>query len=306
MRKIMSSIKNSVFWKNSLLIVLGSFLTAASINVFMVPYKIAPGGVSGIATVIYYLTNQRFPVGTIMLVLNIPLFVLGFKFIGRKFIFRTFFSTILLSVFIDFLEPYTRYFVDNYLVKLEPTPSVPDLFLYSIFGGFLMGLGLGLVFKAGATTGGSDMAARIINHFIANLTMGQLIMVIDTTIIICATIAFNSFHLGMYAIITLYISSIVIDAVLEGVNFAKSVLIISDKSDEIAARIMEVMDRGVTALRGIGMYTGKDKNVLLCIVHRGQLQQLKEMIMEMDSNSFIILTDIREVLGEGFKTYDGN
>jgi uncharacterized membrane-anchored protein YitT (DUF2179 family) len=306
MRKIISSIKNSVFWKNSLLIVLGSFLTAASINVFMVPYKIAPGGVSGIATVIYYLTNQRFPVGTIMLVLNIPLFVLGFKFIGRKFIFRTFFSTILLSVFIDFLEPYTRYFVDNYLVKLEPTPSVPDLFLYSIFGGFLMGLGLGLVFKAGATTGGSDMAARIINHFIANLTMGQLIMIIDTTIIIFATIAFNSFHLGMYAIITLYISSIVIDAVLEGVNFAKSVLIISDKSDEIAARIMEVMDRGVTALRGIGMYTGKDKNVLLCIVHRGQLQQLKEMIMEMDSNSFIILTDIREVLGEGFKTYDGN
>lgn len=306
MKKIFSSIKTKAFWKNSLLIVLGSFITAVSINVFMVPYKIAPGGVSGIATVIYYLTSQKFPVGAIMLVLNIPLFVFGFKFIGRKFIVRTFFSTILLSVFIDFLEPYTRYFVDNYLVKVEPSPSVPDLFLYSIFGGFLMGLGLGMVFKAGATTGGSDLAARIANHFIANLTMGQLIMIIDTAIIICATAAFNSFHLGMYAIITLYISSKVIDAVLEGVNFAKSVFIISDKSDEIAVRIMEVMDRGVTALRGIGMYTGKDKNVLLCIVHRGQLQQLKEIIMELDSNSFIILTDIREVLGEGFKTYDGN
>ncbi|HEY9061942.1 MAG TPA: YitT family protein [Pseudobacteroides sp.] len=306
MKKIFSGIKTNAFWKNSLLIVLGSLITAVSISVFMVPYKIAPGGVSGIATVIYYLTSQKFPVGAIMLVLNIPLFVFGFKFIGRKFIVRTFFSTILLSVFIDFLEPYTRYFVDNYLVKVEPTPSVPDLFLYSIFGGFLMGLGLGMVFKAGATTGGSDLAARIANHFIANLTMGQLIMIIDTAIIICATIAFNSFHLGMYAIITLYISSKVIDAVLEGVNFAKSVLIISDKSDEIAARIMDVMDRGVTALRGIGMYTGKDKNVLLCIVHRGQLQQLKEIIMELDSNSFIILTDIREVLGEGFKTYDGN
>lgn len=305
MKNVMSNIKNNNFWKNSFLIVFGSFLTAASINVFMVPYKIAPGGVSGIATVIYYLSNQKLPVGTIMLILNVPLFILGFRFIGRKFILRTFISTILLSVFIDSLEPYTKYFVENYLVKLEPIPSVPDLFLYSIFGGFLMGLGLGLVFKAGATTGGSDLAARIVNHFIINLTMGQLILIIDTAIIICATIAFNSFHLGMYAIITLYISSKVIDSVLEGVNYAKSVLIISDKADEIASNIMDIMDRGVTALKGIGMYTGKEKNVLLCVLHRGQLQQLKEMVMEIDGNSFMILTDIREVLGEGFKTYEG-
>ncbi len=304
MKKIMAKIKNNNFWKNSFLIVFGSFLTAVSINVFMVPYKIAPGGVSGIATVIYYLSNQKLPVGTIMLILNVPLFILGFRFIGRKFILRTSVSTILLSAFIDFLEPYTNYFVDNYMVKFEP-PEVPDLFLYSIFGGFLMGLGLGLVFKAGATTGGSDLAARIVNHFIINLTMGQLILIIDTAIILCATIAFNSFHLGMYAIITLYISSKVIDSVLEGVNYAKSVLIISDRADDIASRIMDVMDRGVTALKGIGMYTGKEKNVLLCVLHRGQLQQLKEMVMEIDGNSFMILTDIREVLGEGFKTYEG-
>ncbi|MDP4179969.1 MAG: YitT family protein [Bacillota bacterium] len=296
--------KKSELWKAYLLIVVGSFLTAASINVFMVPYKIAPGGVSGIATVIYYISNEKLSVGIIMLMLNVPLFALGFKFIGRKFIVRTFVSTILLSVFIDTLEPYTRYFVENYLVKLEHSPSVPDLLLYSIFGGFIMGAGLGLVFRAGATTGGSDLAARVVNHFVPNLTMGQIIMIIDTSVIIFAAVSFNSFHLAMYAIVTLYISSKVIDAVLEGVNFAKSVLIISDKSDEIAVKIMEELDRGVTSLRGKGMYTGDDKKVLLCVLHRGQLQHLKELVISLDKNSFIILTDIREVLGEGFKTYE--
>jgi uncharacterized membrane-anchored protein YitT (DUF2179 family) len=301
----MVSIKRSLKgWKDYAWIVFGSLLTGASINVFLVPYKIAPGGVSGVATVVYYLSGERFPVGATMLALNIPLFIMGLRYIGRKFIFRTLLSTVLLSVFIDVLEPYTRYFVEHYLVILEKSPSVPDILLYSIFGGFLMGLGLGLVFKYGATTGGTDLAARIINHFIPNLTMGQLILLVDTSVIIFAAVSFGSFHLGMYAIVSLYISIKVIDAILEGVNFAKAVLIISDKSDEISKRILCDLDRGVTALNGKGMYTGHDKQVLLCVLHRGQLQVLKEIVWEVDKEAFIILTDIREVLGEGFKTYD--
>jgi uncharacterized membrane-anchored protein YitT (DUF2179 family) len=301
----MVSIKRSLKgWKDYAWIVFGSLLTGASINVFLVPYKIAPGGVSGVATVVYYLSGERFPVGATMLALNIPLFIMGLRYIGRKFIFRTLLSTVLLSVFIDVLEPYTRYFVEHYLVILEKSPSVPDILLYSIFGGFLMGLGLGLVFKYGATTGGTDLAARIINHFIPNLTMGQLILLVDTSVIIFAAVSFGSFHLGMYAIVSLYISIKVIDAILEGVNFAKAVLIISDKSDEISKRILCDLDRGVTALNGKGMYTGHDKQVLLCVLHRGQLQVLKGIVWEVDKEAFIILTDIREVLGEGFKTYD--
>ena len=167
-----------------------------------------------------------------------------------------------------------------------------------------MGVGLGIVFRSGATTGGTDLGARIIHHFIPHFTMGQILLFIDTSVIIFATIAFGSFQLGLYAIVTLYISSKVIDAILEGVNFAKSVFIISDKPDEIADKILKDLDRGVTALKGTGMYTGLDKKVLFCVLHRSQIPALKEMVKSIDERAFVILTEIREVLGEGFTTYD--
>lgn len=291
-------------WKDYLWIIIGSLITAAAINVFLVPYKIAPGGVTGIATVIYYLSGGRFPVGTTMLILNIPLFIGGIKFIGGKFAIRTLFSTIFLSVVIDTTEPFTRFVVEQYLMKMQDTPSYPDLMLYSIFGGFLMGLGLGLVFRSGATTGGTDLGARIVHHFAPHFTMGQILLAIDTAVIIFAAVTFNSIPLGLYAIITLYISSKVIDAILEGVSFAKSVFIISDQADEIARQILTDLDRGVTGLRGIGMYTGKEKNVLFCVLHRNQLPLLKQIVKQTDERAFVILTDIREVVGEGFQTYE--
>lgn len=298
-------------WKNAFLriwniyswIIAGACITAASINLFLVPFKIAPGGVSGIATVIYYLSRGRMPVGATMLALNVPLFAAGIKFIGRRFAVRTLFSTVLLSLIIDATEPFSKYLVEKYIIRFENFGTNPDILLFAIFGGFLMGVGLGLVFKAGATTGGSDLAARIVNHFIPNFTMGQILLFIDSCVIIFAAVAFNSFLLALYAIITLFISSKVIDAVLEGVNFSKAVFIISDKSDDIAKKILVDLDRGVTALNGRGMYTGKDKNVLLCVLPRGQLPMLKEIVKKVDEKAFIILTDIREVLGEGFKTY---
>lgn len=285
--------------KAYLWIIAGSLITAGAINVFLVPYKIAPGGVTGIATVIYYLSNERFPVGVTMLALNIPLFVIGMRFIGGRFIIRTLFSTVFLSLIIDLTEPFTRYFVKNYITKAEVS-SNPDLLLYSIFGGFFMGLGLGLVFRSGATTGGTDLAARIVNHFIPHLTMGQLLLIIDSSVILFAAISFNSFLLALYAILSLFISSKVIDAILEGVNFAKAVYIISDKPDEIAKLVMSELDRGITALKGVGMYTGNDKMVLYCVLNRGQLPMLKQLIIKTDPEAFVILTDVREVLGEGF------
>ncbi len=290
-------------WKDYIWIITGSIITAASINIFLVPYKIAPGGVSGLATVVYYLTQNRLPVGVTMLALNLPLFIAGIRLIGRKFIVRTLLSTVLLSVIVDFTEPFTQIFVDKYLASPEQVYSTPDLLLYAIFGGGMMGIGLGLVFKYGATTGGSDLAARIVNHFRPNLTMGQILLVVDTSVIIFAAVAFKSFILALYAIVALYVSSKVIDAILEGINFAKAVFIISDKSDRIAQRILDELDRGVTALNGAGMYTGAHKKVLLCVLHRGQLAQLKEIAAMEDEKAFIILADIREVLGEGFKTY---
>ncbi len=288
--------------KDYLWIILGSVITAAAINIFLVPYKIAAGGVTGIATVIYYLIEESFPVGALMLILNIPLFIFGIKYIGGKFIVRTLFSTVFLSAAIDLSKPVTNSF--NVQFALEKLTASPDYLLYSIFGGFFMGLGLGLVFKSGATTGGTDLAARIVHHFFPGLTMGKALLLIDSAVIIFAAVAFNSFLLALYAILALYISSKVIDVILEGVNYAKAVFIISDFPDEIAKDIMKELDRGVTALSGTGMYTGKEKRVLYCILQRGQLPALKTLVKKIDPMAFIILGDVTEVLGEGFKTYE--
>jgi uncharacterized membrane-anchored protein YitT (DUF2179 family) len=287
--------------KSYLWILVGSLITAVSINVFMVPYKIAPGGVSGIATVIYYLTGGRFSVGVTMLVLNIPLFILGLRFIGKRFIIRTFFATIVLSLIIDFTSLFTNIFIKKFLLNPANALNMPDLILYVVFGGFLMGLGLGLVFRSGATTGGTDLAARVVHHFFPSITMGQTLLMIDTAVILFAALAFQSFRLALYAIIALFVSSKIIDAVLEGVNFSKSVYIISDKSDILSKAIMNELDRGVTGLEGVGMYTGNEKKVLLCVLGRGQIPALKELVKGIDPKAFVILTDVREVLGEGFK-----
>jgi uncharacterized membrane-anchored protein YitT (DUF2179 family) len=288
--------------KAYLWIVIGSLITAAAMNVFLIPYKIAPGGASGIATVVFHLTRGRLPVGATMLLLNVPLFIAGYRFIGGKFVIRTLFSTIFLSLAIDFTEPYTNYFVN--LLRLEKITTNPDLLLYSIFGGFFMGSGLGFVFRSGATTGGTDLAAKIVHKFLPHQTIGTLLLIIDFAVVAFAAIAFRSFVLALYATVALFISSKVIDAILDGVNFAKAVYVISDKSEVISRKIMYDMERGVTALRGIGMHTMQERLILYCVVQRAQIPELKSLINEVDPNAFVILTDVREVMGEGFKNYE--
>lgn len=291
-------------WKDYIIITFGSMITAISINAFLVPYRIAAGGVSGIATVIYYLTGGKLPLGTLILILNVPLFILGIRFIGKQFILRTVYATILLSVLIDITKPLTQEFVEKFFMGFKEQSYAQDILLYSIFGGFLMGIGLGLVFRSRATTGGTDLAARIVNHFASAYTMGQVLLFIDVGVILFAAVSFQSFRLALYSIVALYVSSKVIDALLEGVKFAKALFIISEAPKEIASRILRELDRGVTSLKGKGMFTETDKEVLLCVVHRGQLLQIKKIVKEEDKKAFIVLTDIREVFGEGFKTYE--
>lgn len=288
--------------RDYLWIILGSIITALAINIFLVPHKIAPGGVTGIATVIFYLSNEILPVGTLMLLLNIPLFILGMKLIGRRFIVRTLFSTIFLSAVVDIAEPFTSRFI--YQLEIENLTSGPDYLLYAIFGGFFMGLGLGFVFRSGATTGGTDLAAQIVHHFFPTLTVGKALLFIDGAVIIFAAVAFNSILLALYSMLSLYISTKIVDIILEGINFAKGVYIISDYAEEIADNIMRELDRGVTALNGTGMYTGNEKKVLFCVIQRRQLPVLKTLVKKTDQSAFIILHDVTEVLGEGFKTYE--
>jgi len=288
-------------FKDYLWMILGCIIAALAVNIFLVPYRLAPGGVTGIATVIYYMSAERIPVGTMMLILNIPLFIFGMKLIGGKFIIRTLISTVFLSIVIDLSEPFTSSFIAQ--LTLEKLTAGPDYLLYSIFGGFFMGLGLGLVFKSGATTGGTDLAARILNHFKPALSMGKALLLIDSAVIVFAAAVFRSFLLALYSILALYISSKIVDLILEGLNFAKAAYIISDYADDIAQAILRELDRGVTAFNGTGMYTGDDKRVLYCIIQRSQLPMLKSLVKKIDPRAFIILSDVTEVLGEGFKNY---
>ncbi len=288
------------FFKVYALITFGAAITALAINVFLVPYKIAPGGLSGLATVIYYVSGGRFPVGTTMLIINIPLFIMGYKFIGRHFFIRTLYGTVILSVIIDLTEAYMADLASRLLVNEVGSASTPDILLYSIIGGFLSGIGLGIVLKMEATTGGTELAAKLLNKPFKSLTIGQILLAIDALIILFAIIVFNSVIIGLYSLVSLFITTKIIDAMVEGVDYARAVLIISEHQEEIAKRIISEMDRGVTELKGRGVYSGKDKNVLLCVLSRNEIQHLKEIVQAMDANAFMILADVREVLGEGF------
>ncbi len=267
---------------------------------FLVPYKIAPGGLSGLATVLFYLSNEKLPIGITMLVINVPLFLLGFKYIGKRFFIRTIYGTIILSVIIDITETYMANFANNLLVTGGSAGSAPDILLYSIIGGFLSGIGLGIVLKMDATTGGTELAAKLLNKPLKNMTLGQILLWIDAAIILFAIIAFNSVLIGLYSFVSLFITTKVIDAMVAGLDYSRAILIISEKQDEISKRLLVELDRGVTELKGRGVYSGKDKNVLLCVVARTQIQQLKEIVQDIDKNAFMILADVKEVLGEGF------
>lgn len=266
-------------------ILLGVFLTAVGLDMFLVPNKIAAGGVSGIATIIYYVAH--FPVGVTMLAINVPLFLLGIKQLGLQFAIRSLFGTITLSLMIDLLAP------------VLPVPTHNPL-LASIYGGIITGVGIGIVFRSKGTTGGTDLAAAIINNYM-KLSVGVVLFVIDASVILAAGVAFKSAELALYALITVFLTSRVIDIVLEGFSYAKAALIISEKPEEVSQIIMDKLDRGVTALKGKGMFTGSDKDVILSVVTRSEIAVLKEYVHQIDPHAFVILTDVHEVLGEGFK-----
>lgn len=270
---------------NIVKIVIGSSLVALSINLFFLHLKIAPGGVSGLSTVIHYLTGM--PMGTIVIILNIPLFIIGIISFGKKFVIKTFSATIFMSLVLNctsFLSPITE-----------------DMFLASIFGGAVMGLGLALVFKGGATTGGTDIAAKVVNKHFPSFQISEQLFIIDALVVLVATIFFRNFDVGLYSIIAILVSAKVIDIVFEGIGFSKALFIISDEGEKIGKQIINKLERGVTGLNGEGMYTRVNKKILLTVADRRQIPKIKRIAKNFDENSFIIVTDVREVMGEGFK-----
>ncbi len=274
--------KKSNTMASYLWIALGCLLTALSFNFFFIPNQIAPGGVSGIGTVIFHLFGL--PVGVTMLVLNIPLFLIGIKQMGGSFGIRTLIATIMLSFMID-------------LIKVPPLTQDP--LLASIYGGVLMGTGLGLVFRMNATTGGTDLFAKLIHRYFPFISVGWVLFFIDFIVVVAAGIVFGPSQ-ALYAVVSLALGAKIIDLVQEGLNTAKAVFIISDMAPTISDRIMQEMDRGVTLLHGQGAYTRREKEVILCVINRMQMSRLKGIIHEIDPLAFVLVADVREVMGEGF------
>ncbi|MGB9661755.1 MAG: YitT family protein [Moorellaceae bacterium] len=264
----------------------GCALTGLGLVLFLVPNKIAAGGVSGLATVLHHVLGV--PVGITMLVLNIPLFIAGFRFLGLQFGLKTLYGTIVLSFFTDALS-------------LVAHPLTSEPLLASIYGGLLTGVGLGVVFRFGGSTGGTDLAALIFRRFLP-LTAGAGLLVIDALVITLAGLIFNM-ELALYALLALFLASRAIDAVQEGGGFAKAALIISDHSEEIARRVLTELDRGATGIQGRGLYTNRERELLLVVVQRAEVSRLKNLVASIDPQAFVIVSNVHEVLGEGFREW---
>ncbi len=253
------------------------------------PNGIAFGGITGVAQIINYLI-PALPIGVTVIVLNVPLFILGWKLIGGRLLVSSLYAMFLSSVFIDLLTP------------LYDWPAMEPL-LACIFGGLLLGLSLGLIFQQGATTGGTDLLARLLKLKLAWLPMGKLLMGIDLAVIVAVSVAFQTLYAALYGLVALYISTIVMDGVLYGMDTAKVAYIISDKNKEISDAIVKDLDRGVTILHGQGAYTGADKNVLMCAFKQREIAVIKATIKDIDPVAFVIVCNAHEVLGEGFRDY---
>jgi len=287
------------WFKSYSLIVIGSFILAAGFVYFITPYKIVPGGVYGVCIVIHYMTKGVFafapaglPIGTMGLLMNIPLTVVGVKILGPRFGFKTVIGFFLSSFFIDFL---TYFWGDKPLVA-------NDALLSSIFGGVLLGFGLGLIFRSKATSGGSDIIAMIVAKY-TRLPLGQLMIYVDSSIVLIGLIAFKDWRIPLYSWIVIYITGKVIDTTLEGINYNKTLLIISEKYEEIREKILFDMHRGGTLINATGMYEGKERKLIFTNVSRREAYILQDFIKQIDPNAFVTIIDANEIIGDGFKSF---
>lgn len=265
-----------------LLLTLGTLITAFAFALFLLPNDIAPGGVTGIATVLSRLTGLN--VGLLSFLINLPLFAIGWRRVGWRFAARSFIAMMLLSLFIDGLPVHDL---------------AGDMMLASLFGGVIMGVGLGMVVRSGATTGGTDMAAMIVHEHWNFLTVPMVLFSIDTVVVIVAAMAFG-LQAGLFALVSLFTSTKAMDAIIKGFNTAMQFLIISTNQAEIVRRIHDELERGCTRLEATGTYEGRKNGALLCVVSRMEAAKLKKIVSEVDPHAFVTVCDVHEALGEGF------
>ena len=267
------------------LVVLGSALFAAGFQFFLYPNSIIVGGVSGIAMIINYLIGL--PVGIMTIVLNIPLFIIAWKHFGGKFIISSLVGMLLSSLLVDLLAT----------LNYSPTG---DMLLACIIGGAIKGFGLGIIYYAGATTGGTDIIAKFVRLRFPYINFGTIVLLTDAVIIIAFALIFDRVEAAMYAVIAMFVVSKVIDLVLYGIDNSSVCYIISENSEQLIKDITDKLHRGVTILSGEGAYSHKDKQVLLCVIKRTQIADIRKIIKNIDENAFFIVSDAKNVFGKGF------
>ena len=264
------------------MVALGSLLLALAFTWFFIPHDIAPGGVTGIATVISHLTGLS--VGLLSFIINLPLFIVGFKQVGWRFAVRSFAAMTLVSVFID------------------AGPGIDltgDALLASAFGGVVMGVGLGVVVRAGASTGGTDMAAKMAHRLVGFLSIPVVLFLIDAAVVLVAAMVFG-LKAAFFALIALYTSTVAMDGVIKGFNTAMQFMIITRNPSPIIRRIHTELERGCTILKAVGTYSGDEIGTLVCVVSRMEVARLKKLIAEEDPLAFVTVCNVHEALGEGF------
>ena len=266
----------------------GSMIEATSVDVFTSPNHIAPGGITGLSTMLNYLWGT--PIGTVIFIINIPIFIWAIVEIGYKLVAKTILGTLFCSIAIDVM----RTFLPIYR---------GDKMLAAIFGGVLEGIGLSLVFMRGGTTGGTDLIARLLGRRFRHVSMGKLILSVDVIIVATSAVVYRSIESPLYALIVIFVSTRLIDAILYGVNIGtgKMLFIISECNQQIAQNILKDLDRGVTILKSKGAYSGRESEVLLCAVRRYEVYKVNDIVHSIDKNAFVIIGDAGEISGEGFK-----
>lgn len=269
-----------------LLMLLGSFLMAFATSQFLLPNQLSSGGFAGIATITYYLFHL--PMGTTILLLNIPLFIIAFIKIGKTFLTKSILGTVFLTVFIDILD------------KFEPLTQ--DRFLACIYGGVLMGIGTAIILKAHGSTGGTDLVANIARKYRPGIRTSNIIVLVDIMIISFNVLFFKKIEIGLYSAIAIYLMGKMIDIIFEGIYFTKMVFIVSEKYEEIAKRIGKGINRGSTGIYAKGMYTNTEKMMLLCIASRSEVIAIKQITHAVDKKAFVVIANAREALGKGFKS----
>ena len=268
-------------------IFIGSVIGAAAYPTFLIPNNIAPGGLTGVATILNYLAG--WPVGITALVLNIPLFLIGYRTMGKVFAFRSLVATALFTILIDILP-------------LKPVSEDP--LLGTLFGGVVLGIGLGLILRGGATTGGSDMIARMVHRRFSFITVGMFLFALDFLVVLAAAIFIGGTQ-ALYAMIDIYVCGRVIDAVMVGFGGNKACFVMTDAWQKITGRVLNEIERGCTLLEARGAYSGTSRPVVMCVMSRQEMTALKRIVQEEDEKAFMFITEAHEALGEGFSRLDG-